>query len=145
MCQLRSSSTLVPHGHLGAAPDGASRPASLPSLLSLRGSACARTLLLQTPTIATKLLLPLGCFQTPVEEVPSVQKFAVNRARQLGKPAIVAHHQSSTYCPSRNIADTTCLTADPGGRGAQCSEVCGQPCQQLGKPAIVAQQSSTYC
>ncbi|GBF95398.1 pyruvate kinase isozyme chloroplastic [Raphidocelis subcapitata] len=29
--------------------------------------------------------------QVPVEDVPSIQKYAVTRARQLGKPAMVAH------------------------------------------------------
>ncbi|WIA17542.1 hypothetical protein OEZ85_014371 [Tetradesmus obliquus] len=58
--------------------------------------------------------------QIPVEEVPSVQKFAVSRARQLGKPAIVAHqllHSMIGYpIPTRaevaDVADVVRQRAD---------------------------------
>ncbi|KAF6261484.1 putative pyruvate kinase [Scenedesmus sp. NREL 46B-D3] len=58
--------------------------------------------------------------QIPVEEVPSVQKFAVSRARQLGKPAIVAHqllHSMIEYpIPTRaevaDVADVVRQRAD---------------------------------
>eukprot|EP00775_Hariotina_reticulata_P005779 gene5779-6018_t len=58
--------------------------------------------------------------QIPVEEVPSIQKYAVMRARQLGKPAIVAHqllHSMIEYpIPTRaevaDVADVVRQRAD---------------------------------
>jgi hypothetical protein len=58
--------------------------------------------------------------QIPIEEVPSVQKYAVMRARQLGKPAIVAHqllHSMIEYpVPTRaevaDVADVVRQRAD---------------------------------
>lgn len=58
--------------------------------------------------------------QVPIEEVPSVQKYAVMRARQLGKPAIVAHqllHSMIEYpVPTRaevaDVADVVRQRAD---------------------------------
>jgi pyruvate kinase len=67
--------------------------------------------------------------QIPVEEVPSIQKYAVMRARQLGKPAIVAHqllHSMIEYpIPTRaevaDVADVVRQRADAlmlsGGAG----------------------------
>lgn len=62
----------------------------------------------------------LSALQIPVEEVPSVQKYAVMRARQLGKPAIVAHqllHSMIEYpVPTRaevaDVADVVRQRAD---------------------------------
>lgn len=58
--------------------------------------------------------------QVPVEDVPSIQKYAVTRARQLGKPAIVAHqllHSMIEYpIPTRaevaDVADVVRQKAD---------------------------------
>jgi hypothetical protein len=93
-----------------------------------------------TPKPTTK---PTKHLQIPLEEVPSVQKYAVMRARQLGKPAIVAHQllNSMIQHPVPTRAEVSLDRRRPGcacGRGGGglrkqdcvCRRVC--VCRQPG-------------
>lgn len=65
--------------------------------------------------------------QVPVEEVPSVQKFVVVRARQLGKPSIVASHllQSMIEYPIPTRAEVADV-ADVVRQRADALMLCGE-------------------
>jgi hypothetical protein len=73
------------------------------------------------------MLVQPGCLQIPVEEVPSVQKFTLSRLLEnctctcAGNSSYNPQSYNKTcYCysfdPTRVI-----LSANPGGRGAQCA------------------------
>jgi hypothetical protein len=77
--------------------------------------------------------------QIPVEEVPSVQKYAVMRARQLGKPAIVAHQLlHSMVCLRVRVCACVCVCV----RVCVCARVRVRVCSSHVRPPGTPQRGT---